>query len=265
MFVDSHCHLELEEYDGDRDAAIKRALGAGVSCMLTVGTEVRYFPKVVEVIEAYPQLYGALGIHPHNAKHYSDETEEAVREWLKHPKVVGCGEIGLDFYRDYSPRSLQIEAFRRQLELAKHARLPAIIHSRNAKRDTLDIVKEARLGDHKTVVHCYSYDLETARKLLDMGIYLSISGTVTYPGAGLTKIVRYAPLESLLSETDAPFLTPLPKRGSRNEPAFVKLAVEKIALIKERPVEEVAEALAETFKAVFLPPPGKEKRQGDIA
>ena len=127
-----------------------------------------------------------------------------------------------------------------------------IIHSRNARQETLEIVKEAHQQVHKTVVHCYSYDLDTAKKLLDMGIYLSIPGTVTYPGTGLAKIVAYAPLDRLLSETDAPFLAPVPKRGRRNEPAFVKLVVERMALIKARPVEEVASALADTFKAVFL-------------
>src|SRR5208283_2662082 len=152
MFVDSHCHLEMEEYDEDREAVIDRASEAGISTMLTVGTEVRYFPKVVEIIEAHPQVYGAVGIHPHNAKDYSPEIEEAIKGYLKHPKVVGYGEIGLDFYRDYSPRELQIEAFRRQIELARLAGLPVIIHSRNARQETLEIVKEAHLEDHKTVV-----------------------------------------------------------------------------------------------------------------
>ena len=263
MFVDSHCHLEMEEYDEDREAVIDRASKAGISTMLTVGTEVRYFPKVVEIIEAHPQVYGAVGIHPHNAKDYSPEIEETIKGFLKHPKVVGYGEIGLDFYREYSPRELQIDAFRRQIELARLAGLPVIIHSRNARQETLEIVKEARQQVPKTVVHCYSYDLDTAKKLLDMGIYLSIPGTVTYPGTKLTKIVRYAPLDRLLSETDAPFLAPVPKRGRRNEPAFVKLVVEQIALIKAMPVFDVASALTDTFKAVFLSDKGKGER-GDI-
>ncbi len=257
MFVDSHCHLELEEYDEDREAVIDRAYGAGVTRMITVGTEVRYFPRVVEIIEAHPQVYGALGIHPHNAKDYSPEIEETVKGFLNHPKVVGYGEIGLDFYRDHSPRALQVEAFRRQIELARVAGLPVIIHSRNARQETLEIVKETHLQVPRTVVHCYSYDLATAKKLLDMGIYLSIPGTVTYPDTGLTKIVRHAPLDRLLSETDAPFLTPVPKRGKRNEPAFVKLVVERIASIKEKPVDEVASVLTDTFETVFLSGRGK--------
>ncbi len=267
MFVDSHCHLEMEEYDEDRQAVIDRASGAGISCILTVGTEVRYFAKVVEIIEAYPHIYGAVGIHPHNAKDYSPEVEETITGYLHHPKIVGYGEIGLDFYREYSPREVQIEAFRRQIELARLAGLPVIIHSRNARQETLEIVKEAHLEGHKTVVHCYSYDLDTAKQLLDMGIYLSIPGTVTYPDTRLTKIVRYAPIDRLLSETDAPFLTPVPKRGRRNEPALVRLVVEQMALIKERPVEEVASALTNTFKTVFLSDEGKrdsEERSHEV-
>lgn len=248
----------MEQYDEDRRAVVDRAVREGISSMLTVGTEARYFPKVAEIVETYPQVYGAVGIHPHNAKEYSPEAEEAVRKWLKHPKIVACGEIGLDFYRDYSPRDMQIEAFRRQIGVAQSTGLPVIIHSRNAKQETLEIVEETGLGPHRTVVHCYSYNLETAKKLLNRGIYLSIPGTVTYPDSGLTKIIRYAPLDRLLSETDAPFLAPAPKRGSRNEPAFVKLVTERIALIKEKPVEEVAAALAETFKQVFLSAGKKE-------
>jgi len=260
MFVDSHCHLEMEEYDGDRRAVIDRATRQGVSCMLTVGTEARYFPKVIEVIEAHPNVYGGVGIHPHNAKDYSEETEEAIRGCLGHPKIIGYGEIGLDFYRNYSLRETQLRVFRRQIELAVAARLPVIVHSRNAKEETLEILKGTHLGDRKTVIHCYSYDLETAKKLLDMGMYLSIPGTVTYKKTGLVPLVRYVPLDRLLSETDAPFLTPEPKRGSRNEPALVKLVVEEIARIKAKPVEEVAQVIAGTFHAIFL---GNEKGAGN--
>ena len=256
MFVDSHCHLEMEEYDGDRRAVIDRATGDGVSCMLTVGTEARYFPKVIEIIETNPGIYGGVGIHPHNAKDYSGETEEAIRACLGHPKIVGYGEIGLDFYRDHSPREVQLRVFQRQIELAVVAGLPLIVHSRNAKKETLEILKGMHLGDCKTVIHCYSYDLATAKKLLDMGMYLSIPGTVTYKNTGLLPIVHYVPLDRLLSETDAPFLTPEPKRGGRNEPALVKLVVEAIARIKEKPVEEVARVIAGTFHTVFL---GNEK------
>ncbi|OPY65490.1 MAG: putative deoxyribonuclease YcfH [Syntrophorhabdaceae bacterium PtaU1.Bin034] len=253
MFVDSHCHLEMEDYDKDRQSVIDRGVKEGVSYMLTVGTEERYFSRVAQIVDSNPTVFGAIGIHPHNAKDYSPALEESIRKHLAHPKIVGYGEIGLDFFRNHSPREAQLEAFRRQIGLAREAGLPIIIHSRNAKRETLEVLEEAGLGDHKTVIHCYSYDLATAKKLLGMGrFYLSIPGTVTYKNTGLTDIVRHVPLDRLLSETDAPFLTPEPKRGRRNEPAYVRLVVETIARIKQQPVEEVASALAATFSDIFL-------------
>lgn len=252
MFIDSHCHLELEEYDKDRESIIELAHQSGISYMLTVATEERYFRKVIELTETYPTIYGVVGIHPHNARSYSDALEEVIRGHLKHPKIVGYGEIGLDFYRDYAPRATQVEVFRRQIEIARAASLPLIIHSRNAREETLDVLRETRPGDHNTIIHCYSYDLSTARILLDMGMYLSVPGTITYKNSELPEIVRYVPLDRLLSETDAPFLTPQPHRGKRNQPAYVKLVVEEIARLKGMAVEEVATVLTATFSALFL-------------
>jgi TatD DNase family protein len=252
MFVDSHCHLELEEYDDDREAVISRALDAGITRMLTVGTEERYFPRVIEIAETHPEVFGAVGIHPHNAGDYSDALEERIKGYLTHPKIVGYGEIGLDFYRDYAPRDAQATAFRRQIEVARTAGLPIIVHSRNARTETLDILKDAKLEEYKVVIHCYSYDLDTAREMLDLGFFLSIPGTVTYKKSGLSEVVRYVPIERLLSETDAPFLTPVPHRGKRNEPSFVRLVAEEIARIKQMSVEEVAPLLADTFTRIFL-------------
>jgi len=254
MFVDSHCHLELEEYDGDLDRIIDLARETGVCCMVTVGTEERYFEKVLRIIDSYPGIYGAIGVHPHSAESYSDRLETTIKSLLHHPKIVAYGEIGLDYYRDYSPRDIQIRAFERQIELARADGLPIIVHSRNAKEETIGILKGAGLEAHKTIIHCYSYDLDTARRLLDMGMYLSIPGTVTYKNSGLTEIVRYVPLSRLLSETDAPFLTPHPHRGKRNQPAYVALVVQEIARIKEMAVEETARVLGENFARLFLLP-----------
>ncbi len=203
MFVDSHCHLEMEEYDKDRGAVIERAARDGITSMVTVGTEPRYFPRVVEIIEAHPALYGAIGIHPHNASDYSPDVENTIKDYLKHPRIVAYGEIGLDFFRNYAPRDVQIRAFKRQIEVGREAGLPLVIHSRDARDETLAILKDMRLHEHPTVIHCYSYDLDTAKELLDMGMYLSVPGTVTYKNSGLPQIVRHAPLDHLLSETDA--------------------------------------------------------------
>jgi TatD DNase family protein len=252
MFIDSHCHLELEEYDKDRDTVIELAHREGVSGMLTVATEERYFRKAVEIAESHPTVHAAIGIHPHNAEGYSDALEDTIRGYLNHPKVVGYGEIGLDFYRDYAPRSTQIDVFRRQIAVAHSASLPIIIHSRNARGETLDVLRELCPGDQKVIIHCYSYDMSTARSLLDMGMYLSIPGTITYKNSNLPEIVRYVPLDRLLSETDAPFLTPHPHRGKRNQPAFVRLVTEEIARLKGMPVKETAAVLATTFSTIFF-------------
>jgi TatD DNase family protein len=254
MFVDSHCHLELEEYDDDRDRIIGLARDTGVSYMVTVGTEEQHFEKVVRIIDSYPTVYGAIGVHPHNAESYSDRLETIIKRFLHHPKIIAYGEIGLDYYRDYSPRDAQIRAFERQIELARVDGLPIIVHSRNAKEETIGILKGAGLETHKTIIHCYSYDLDTARRLLDMGMYLSIPGTITYKNSGLTEIVGYVPLDRLLSETDAPFLTPQPHRGKRNQPAYVGLVVQEIARIKEMDVKETARVLGETFTRLFFVP-----------
>jgi TatD DNase family protein len=252
MFVDSHCHLELEEYDDDRDLAIERALSTGVSQMLTVATESKYFPKLVEIMDSHPSIYGAVGLHPHSASDYSDAFEATVRKLAKHPKIVGYGEIGLDFYRNHSPRDVQLSVFRRQVELAQTLSLPVIVHSRDARDDTLRIIRESGLSGYPMVVHCYSYDLPTALELIDMGAYLSVPGTITYKKAGVSEVVRHVPLERLLSETDAPFLAPTPHRGRRNEPAFVRLVVEEIARVKEMAVGSVAQILSANFTRLFL-------------
>jgi TatD DNase family protein len=258
MFVDSHCHLELEQYDEDLDRIIGLAGEKGVSYMVTVGTEERYFEKVLRIIDSYPTVYGAIGIHPHNAESYSDWIETLIKGILRHPKIVAYGEIGLDYYRDYSPREAQIRAFEGQIEIARADALPIIVHSRSAKEETIGILKGAGLEAHKAVIHCYSYDLDAARRLLDLGMYLSIPGTVTYKNSGLTEIVRYVPLDRLLSETDAPFLTPHPYRGKRNQPAYVALVAQEIARIKEMGVEETAQVLGENFNRIFLAPREKE-------
>jgi TatD DNase family protein len=252
MFVDSHCHLEMESFDEDRGKVIERSLKEGLVYLLTVGTEEQYFKKVVEIVEKYDRVYGAIGIHPHESESYSEKIAVTIEQYLKHPKIVGYGEIGLDFFKNYSPRDAQIKAFREQLSLAKTLSFPVIVHSRSAKEETLSILKETYGNGASGVIHCYSYDWSTAKKLLDMGFYISIPGTITYPNAKESvEVVRNIPLDRLLAETDAPFLTPVPHRGKRNEPSFVKLTVKKISEIKNGDVEEVASTLYGNFLKVF--------------
>ncbi|MBP6941401.1 MAG: TatD family hydrolase [Syntrophorhabdaceae bacterium] len=253
MFVDSHCHLEMESFSKDRDQVIEKSVDEGLKYILTVGTEERYFAKVVEIVNSNPIVYGAIGIHPHNSTDFNGNAAATIRSYLKQKKIVGYGEIGLDFFKNYSPKDVQMKAFREQLALAADEGLPVIIHSRNALTETLQILGEAYRNMHGGVVHCYSYDRQTAKRLLDMGFYISIPGTITYRSAEeLVKVVEYIPGERILAETDAPFLTPHPHRGKRNVPYFVKLTTVKMAEIRRQQVEELAATICDNFIRLFL-------------
>ncbi len=253
MFVDSHCHLEMESFAKDRDQVIKKSIDEGLKYILTVGTEERYFETVAEIINSHPIVYGAIGIHPHNSVDFNRNAAETIRKYLKQKKIVGYGEIGLDFFKNYSPKDRQIKAFREQLALAADEGLPVIIHSRNALADTMQILGEAYRNMRGGVIHCYSYNRETAKRLLDMGFYISIPGTITYRSTEeLARVVEYIPAERILAETDAPFLTPHPHRGKRNVPYFVKLTVGKMAEIRHQQIEELAATICENFVRLFL-------------
>jgi len=253
MFVDSHCHLEMEDFEKDRKKVIEDSIDEGLLYILTVGTENRYFEKVLNIIEENPSVYGAIGIHPHNSKDFKETLIPKINKVLAHKKIVAYGEIGLDFYRNYSQKEIQIDAFRKQLELAGQVRLPVIIHSRNAEEETLKILRETRDIYKDGVIHCYSYGLDTARIMLDFGFYISIPGTITYNNSErLAEVVRYIPMDRMLAETDAPFLTPHPFRGKRNKPHYVKYTIGRIAQIKNKEVVEVASCMLENFKRLFL-------------
>lgn len=253
VFVDSHCHLELESFDGDRGDVIARALDRGIAYMLTVATERRYFERALSLADDYEQVYASLGVHPHNAEELTGPVVAAMKSSFRHRKVVACGEIGLDFYRNYAPREAQMRAFIEQIELAREHRLPIVVHSRDAREDTLEILERHYRPQPPGIMHCYSYDVATARRLLDMGFYISIPGTITYRNnQDLEQVVRYAPEDRLLSETDAPFLTPNPNRGKRNEPSYVTLTVRKMAQVRSRAVDDIAEATVANFRRAFL-------------
>lgn len=259
MFVDSHCHLEMEDFDRDLDVVVRNCVDEGLEYVLTVGTEESYFEKVRTLIERHPFIYGAVGIHPHNARDFSERIAAIIREAAKHPKIVGYGEVGLDFFKNHSPREVQEKVFIAQLGLAQELKLPIIVHSREAKERTLDILKKDYPSGYG-VIHCYSYDVAAARQFLDMGFFISIPGTVTYKTAGgLREVVRFVPVDRLLAETDAPFLSPVPHRGKRNIPSHVKITIE--AMAKERGVKtgELAPLIRDNFVNLFLNNPRKDR------
>lgn len=253
MFVDSHCHLEMESFDEDRVEVVEKGLAEGLDYILTVGTEERYFEKVNDLVDRFPAVYGAIGIHPHNSNEFNDTLATRVESFLGHEKIVAYGEIGLDFFRNYAPREAQIRSFERQIELALANGLPIIVHSREAKEDTLAVLGQAMRASWTGVIHCYSYDVATARRFLDMGFHLSIPGTITYKNGGdLADVVRYTPADRLLCETDAPFLTPVPHRGKRNEPRFVKFTVARMAEIKATAAPDLCRTLCDNFVNLFM-------------
>jgi len=251
MMIDSHAHLELRDFDPDRDDVITRAREAGVGAIVTIGIDIDDCLKAVEIAGNYDAVYAAVGIHPHEVKKIDRQTYDRLRELAAHPKVVAYGEIGLDFFRNLSPRDDQIRRFGEQLELADDLNLPVIIHDREAHRETMSMLSTWK-GTRRGIIHCFSGDYAMARKCLDLGFYISIPGTVTFPKADtLRDVVRRVPVESLLVETDAPFLTPEPHRGKRNESAYVKYTAMRVAELKEMPFEEIAGITARNACEIF--------------
>lgn len=239
MLVDSHAHLEMDEFEGDRDAVIQRARENGVGAIVTVGVNLEDSRKAVALAERYDTVYASVGVHPHDVTTIDKTTYDQIKDLSKSERVVAYGEIGLDFFRNRSPGDIQIRRFGEQLELAAELELPVIIHDRDAHREIVEMI-EARRSDHGGVIHCFSGDYDMALRCLDMGFYISIPGTVTYKKSEpLREIVRRLPMDRLLIETDCPFLSPEPKRGRRNEPAYVVYTAHRIAQIKELPCEEV--------------------------
>ena len=252
MLIDSHAHLNMPQFDRDRSDVINRAREAGVEWVFTVGTDVASSQQAVELSREHSSVYAIVGIHPHNARDVNAESLRQMGRIARDSRVKAYGEIGLDFYRNLSPPDIQVEGFRRQIRLASDLDLPVVIHDRDAHSETLRILQEEGDGQLRVVMHCFSGDLAMAIRCLDMGFYLSLPGTITFPKAdALQEVVREIPLERLMVETDCPFLTPEPFRGKRNEPAYVRYTVERIAQIKGASNEDVALATSRTALEFF--------------
>jgi TatD DNase family protein len=240
MLIDTHAHLEMREFNDDREDVIKRAREAGVEYIVTIGTTVESSRDAVLLAEKYDFIYAAVGIHPHEVKDILHPAYEILRRFAKHKKVVAYGEVGLDYHYEHSPRTDQKRKFRDMLREARELDLPVIVHDRDAHEDTLRILSEEWSPDLGGVMHCFSGDLEMARKMIEMGFSLSIAGPVTFPKAeSLREVVRQVPIEHLLIETDSPYLAPQPVRGKRNEPAYVRHTAEAIAAIKGLSFDDV--------------------------
>lgn len=253
--IDSHAHIDFPQFEEDRAAMLERARAAGVTTLLAVGTGPgpQKLDAALPYAEQYDWIYTSVGIHPHEAKEATAKHLEQLAALARHRKVIAWGEIGLDYHYDHSPREIQMRVFREQMELARAAKLPIIIHCREAWADCLRALEEdwsaSGLGG---ILHCFSGTPAEARRGLDMGFLLSFAGNVTYPKAqNLRDAAKDAPLDRLLIETDAPYLAPVPHRGKRNEPAYVAEVARTVASVRDLPVEEVAAATAENFRRLF--------------
>jgi len=252
MLIDSHAHLEMPDFRKDLEAVIQRAKESGVEYIFTVGTEKKDWKRALEIANSHSTIYAILGVHPHNVKEIDDQTYPTLRELCRNGKVKAYGEIGLDFFRNLSPRDLQLKRFREQIGLAKELGLPLVIHDREAHQETLEILKSERAEACGGIIHCFSGDYAMAKACMDMGFHISIPGSITFKNAeGFRETVRRIPLESLLVETDAPFLTPVPFRGKRNEPSYVRYTAQRVAEVKKISSEEVAKVTTENALRVF--------------
>lgn len=253
MLVDSHCHLDFNDFEEDFEEVLNRAKENGVTTILNAGNNINELEQQLELSEKYPFIYTAVGVHPHNASEYKDIKAEDFIAQTKHKKVVGIGECGLDYYYDYSPKEEQVKVFVEQIRAAQQTGLPLIIHTRDADEDTIEILKEEyRKTPFSGEIHCFSSSKKLAEFALSIGFYLSASGIITFNKSNdLRDIFAEVPLDRLLVETDAPFLAPIPMRGRRNEPSFVLHTAEKLAQIKDISLEELAQITSDNFFKLF--------------
>ena len=249
MLIDSHAHLEMKEFDSDRPDVIDRARLAGVDGIITVGTNLRLSRRALSIARQYENVYASVGIHPHDVGKADKKTFDELKLLAEDPKVVAYGEIGLDYFRNISPREKQTEMFGYQLALALELKLPVIIHDRDAHEETLRMVKAS--GVRQGVFHCFSGNLDQAEKIIEMGFYLGIGGVITFKNSGLDKVIDELTLDRIILETDAPFLAPVPFRGKRNESAYLKIVAEKIAELKSLSLESVAEITSANAAHLF--------------
>lgn len=249
---DTHAHYDDEAFDEDREELLGSLEENGIGTVVNVGASLATTKRTLELIKQYPFLYGAVGVHPNETAELDEDGMAWLREAARQEKVVAIGEIGLDYYWKEPDPAVQKTWFVRQLALAREVGLPVIIHSREAAKDTMDLIRSERVGEIGGVLHCYSYSLEQAKEYLDMGLYLGIGGVLTFKNAKkLKEVVAYMPLDRLLLETDCPYLAPVPYRGKRNSSLYLPYVVEAVSQIKGITREEVVEAAARNARRMF--------------
>lgn len=253
MLVDSHCHLDFPDFADELDQVVERARAGGIGLMLTINTHISRFPAVLAIAERYDDVYCTVGIHPHEAASEPAVDADTLVRLADHPKVVGLGETGLDYYYDKSPRDRQQDNFRAHIEAARRTGLPIVIHTRDADGDMVRILNEEYAkGPFHGLIHCFSSGQELAETAINLGLYISISGIVTFKKAeAVQKVVSSLPLDRLLVETDSPYLAPIPFRGKRNEPAYVAHTAAKVAELKGISSAKLEEVTTANFLSLF--------------
>jgi TatD DNase family protein len=260
MLVDSHCHLDFPNFDEDRDAFVERARRAGVGRMVTICTKPTQFDQVRQIAETYPDVFCAVGVHPHNAGEEGLSSPDVLLDFAKHPKVVGMGETGLDYFYDKAPRERQAASFRVHIDAARETGLPLIIHTREADEDTVAILKEGHAnGAYPCVIHCFTASQKLADACLEMGHYISFSGILTFKSAtNIHEVAKIIPADRMLVETDAPYLAPVPKRGKTNEPSYVAHTAAYLAELRGMEYQELLRQTGENFFRIFSKVPQGE-------
>jgi len=247
--IDSHAHLTYKAYRKDLGAVLERAREAGVTAIINASFDLPSSEAGVGIAGEHENVYAGVGVHPHDARTLDLDVLGRLEELADHPRVIAIGEIGLDFYRDLSPRRIQEDAFRLQIGLARDLDLPIIIHDRDAHQRTMQILKDEKVSCG--VLHCFSGDLNLARQGVELGLHISFAGPITYNGKKARDILKWIPEDRILVETDCPYLTPVPYRGKRNEPAYVKYVLERVAEYLEKPVEEIGRVTEENTRRLF--------------
>ena len=252
MIIDTHCHLYLDDFNADRPAIIERANAEGVGGFYLPAIDSGVIDGMLQMEKDYPgQCFAMMGLHPCSVKENFEEELRIVEEWLTRRKFSAIGETGLDFYWDKTFILQQYDAFKRQVNWAKNYKIPVVIHSRQSTQECVDVIKEMHDADLSGIFHCFSGSLEEALQITELGFYLGIGGVITYKNAGLAAVIEKLPLSNIVLETDAPYLTPVPFRGKRNESAYLKYVVQKIAEIKKISVEEVTAITTLNAQKVF--------------
>ena len=249
---DTHAHLHFPDFDGDRDEMLARARRAGVRRMLTIGTDVPTSHAAIDIAAREPDVWASVGVHPHDAADADDDVLAEIDRLALAPRVVAVGEIGLDFFRNLSPRDAQERVLRRMLRLARRTRKPVVVHCRDAHAETLAILAEERVDEVRGIMHCFSGDVEIARRCLELGLLISLAGPVTYPNArALPDVARFVPADRLVLETDCPYLPPQGHRGRRNEPAYLTVTAARVAELRGEKLEDTARRSSENARTLL--------------